>query len=180
MKKEKLTTYGERLLRETPVLEALHDLDPRGVGEVLRIAESCAEFARLHAEPRALELDALMERDPEYFDWELARTAGRYRLFSLVVPKVLGGLAGKYMLTAVSLGVEEICSACAGIGNMIAATGLGASPLLTPGGMPHWDTVLHELVEGRRRGSRCSWPTPSPSPRPAPTWRSPTSWPRPG
>ena len=152
MKRGRLTAYGERLLRETPVLETLHGLDPRGVDEILGIAETCAEFARLHAEPRALELDERMEQDPEYFDRELVKAAGSYRLFSLVVPKVLGGLAGKYMLTAASLGVEEICSACAGIGNMIAATGLGACPLLTPGGMPHWDTVLHEIVEGEKRG----------------------------
>ncbi len=152
MRKEDLTAHGKRLLQETPVLETLRGLDPKGVNEVLRIVETCAEFARLHAEPKALELDARMEEDPEYFDWDLVRTAGRYRLFSLVVPAVLGGLAGKYMLTAASLGVEEICSACAGIGNMIAATGLGACPLLTPGGMPHWDTVLREIVEGERKG----------------------------
>ncbi len=152
MKGKRLTAYGERLLRETPVLETLRELDPQGVDEALRIAESCSEFARLYAEPRALELDALMERDPEYFDRDLVRAAAKYRLFSMVVPTVLGGLAGKYMLTAAALGIEEICSACAGIGNMIAATGLGACPLLTPGGMPHWDTVLHEIVEGERRG----------------------------
>lgn len=107
MKRRRLNAYGERLLRETPVLETLHGLDPGGVDEVLRIAEASAEFARLHAEPRALELDERMEQDPEYFDRELVRTAGSYRLFSMVVPKVLGGLAGKYMLTAASLGVER-------------------------------------------------------------------------
>ncbi|MBC7230566.1 MAG: acyl-CoA/acyl-ACP dehydrogenase [Actinobacteria bacterium] len=152
MSDERLSETGSRLLREVPVLMSLRRHDPRGVDEILRIVESCAEFNRLHAEPVALELDSRMEKDPEYFDWDLARAACRYRLFSLVIPAVMGGLAGRYMLTAGSLAFEELCSTCAGIGNMIAASSLGASPMLTPGGMPHWDTVLHEMLEGEKRG----------------------------
>lgn len=144
---------GERLLRDLPVLAALRGHDREGIDEVLRIVESCAEFNRRCAEPRALEIDERVEGDPDYFDWDLAREACSYRLFSLVIPTVLGGLAGKYMLTAGTLAFEELCSACAGIGNMIAATSLGISPMLTPGGMPHWDTVLHEIVEEQERGN---------------------------
>jgi len=144
---------SEHLLHDIPVLKALREHDRAGIDEVLRIVEACAEFNRRHAEPRALEIDERVERDPDYFDWDMARDACKYRLFSLVVPTLLDGLAGKYMLTAGALAFDELCSACAGIGNMIAATSLGASPMLTPGGMPHWDTVLHEIVEEERKGN---------------------------
>ncbi len=152
MMRKSLGQVGERLLRETPVLEFIRQHDPRGVEEILGIVERAADFARRHVEPVALELDAIMEKDPGYFDPELVRAAAGYRLFSMVVPTVLGGQAGRYMLTAAWLAIEEICSVCAGVGNLIAATGLGACPLLAPGGMPHWDTVLHELVEGEKKG----------------------------
>lgn len=152
MGEEPLGEVSLRLLREVPVLESIRKHDPGGVAEILRVVENCAEFNRLHAEPKALEIDERVEMEPDYFDWDLARSACRYRLFSLVIPTVLGGLAGKYMLTAGALAFEELCSACAGIGNMIAATSLGASPMLTPGGMPHWDTVLHEMLEGEKKG----------------------------
>jgi butyryl-CoA dehydrogenase len=144
---------GARLLRESSILTTLYKHDRKGIDEVIGIVESCADFNRRYAEPRALEIDERVGRNPDYFDWDTARAVCRYRLFSLAIPTVLGGLAGKYMLTAGALAFEELCSACAGIGNMIAATSLGISPMLTPGGMPHWDTVLHEIVEEEKKGN---------------------------
>ena len=144
---------GGRILRDFPALATLREHDRKGIDEVIRLVEDCADFNRRYVEPRALEIDERVGEDPDYFDWDLFRAACRYRLLSLAIPTVLGGLAGKYMLTAVNLAVEELCSACAGVGNMIAATGLGASPLVAPGGMAHWDTVLHEIVEEQKKGN---------------------------
>ncbi len=144
---------GERLLHDIPILATLRQHDRKGIDEVIEIVERCAAFNRTCAEPRALEIDERVGRDPDYFDWDIARAACKYRLFSLAIPTTLGGLAGKYMLTAGALAFEELCSACAGIGNVIAATSLGISPMLTPGGMPHWDTVLHEIVEEEKKGN---------------------------
>ncbi len=152
MSQEQLSDIGKQLLHDFPALAALRKHDRKGIDDVIALVENCAAFNREHAEPKALELDERIGRDPDYFDWDLAREAGNHRLFSLVIPEVVGGLAGKYMLTAGFLAFEELCSTCAGIGNMIAATGLGISPMVTPGGLAFWDTVLHEIVEGEKKG----------------------------
>jgi acyl-CoA dehydrogenase len=152
MPRERLSDTGRQLLHDFPALAALRKHDSKGVDGIIATVENCAEFNRLCAEPRALEIDERIGRDPDYFDWDLAREAGKRGLFSLVIPEVVGGGAGKYMLTAGFLAFEELCSTCAGIGNMIAATGLGISPMVTPGGLVHWDTVLTEIVEGEREG----------------------------
>jgi butyryl-CoA dehydrogenase len=148
---KELSERGRLLLQDFPVLATLREQDSKGIDEVLKLIDECADFNRNYAEPRALEIDERVGRDPDFFDWDLARGVCKHRLFSLAIPTVLGGLAGKYMLTAGFLAFEELCSACAGIGNIIAATSLGISPLLTPGGMAHWDTVLHEIVEEEKK-----------------------------
>jgi butyryl-CoA dehydrogenase len=152
MSQEQLSDTGRQLLHDFPALATLRKLDRKNIDNVIALVENCAAFNREHAEPVALELDERIGRDTDYFDWNLARVAGEHRLFSLVIPEVLGGLAGKYMLTAGFLAFEELCSTCAGIGNMIAATALGISPMVTPGGLVHWDTILHEVMEGEKKG----------------------------
>jgi len=149
---KEMNERGKFLLRDLPVLAALREHDRGGVDEMIKTVEDCAEFNRRYVEPRALEMDERIGRDPDYFDWDLVKAACKYRLLSLAVPKVLGGIAGKYMVTNAMLAVEELCSVDAGTGAMIGATGLGISPMLTPGGMAHWDTVLYEVVEGERTG----------------------------
>jgi acyl-CoA dehydrogenase len=146
-----LGEVGRQLLQDFPVIRALREYDHKGFNELINLVENCADFNRRYAEPKALEIDERVEQDPEYFDWDLVRDICKYRLFSLAIPTVLGGLAGKYMITAVHLAVDELCSTCAGIGNIIAATGLGISPMITPGGMAHWDTVLREIAEAEKK-----------------------------
>jgi len=152
MSQEQLSDVGRQLLHDLPALATLRKLDRKEIDKVIALVENCAAFNREHAEPKALELDERIGRDPDYFDWDLVKDAGDHRLFSLVIPEVLGGLAGKYMLTAGFLAFEELCSTCAGIGNVIAATALGISPMVTPGGLVHWDTVLNEIMEGEKKG----------------------------
>jgi alkylation response protein AidB-like acyl-CoA dehydrogenase len=152
MPQEQLSDIGKQLLHDFPALAVLRKLDRKNIDDVIALVDNCAAFNQEHAEPVALELDERIGRDTDYFDWGLARAAGDHRLFSLVIPEVIGGLAGKYMLTAGFLAFEELCSTCAGIGNMIAATALGISPMVTPGGLAFWDTILHEIIEGEKAG----------------------------
>ena len=152
MSRERLSDTGRQLLHDFPALAKLRKLDRSNIDNVIALVDNCAAFNREHAEPVALELDERIGRDTDYFDWDLAREAGYHRLFSLVIPEVVGGLAGKYMLTAGYLAFEELCSCCAGIGNMIAATALGISPMITPGGLAYWDTILREIMEGEKTG----------------------------
>lgn len=148
-----LSERGKQLLYDFPALAALRESDRKGVGGLIKIVEDCAEYNRRVALPRALELDERMEREPYYFDWEMMREACKIRIFSLCIPEVLGGQASKYLVSGMSLAVEELCSACGGIGLALAAHSLGVSPLLTSGAMAHWDTVLHEIVEEEKKGN---------------------------
>jgi acyl-CoA dehydrogenase len=150
---KELSEQGRLLLQDFPILATLREHDRRGVDEIIKTVEDCADFNRRYSEPRALEIDERIGRDPDFFDWDLVKAACKYRLLSLAVPTILGGIAGKYMVTNAMLAVEELCSIDAGTGAMIGATGLGISPMLTPGGMAHWDTVLHDVVEGEKVGN---------------------------
>mgnify|MGYP005836480089 CR=1 FL=1 len=148
-----LSERGKKLLRDFPALGALHGHDRKGIEGLIDLVERAAEYNRTVALPRALELDEHMEREPDYFDWEMMREACKYRFFSLAIPEVLGGLASKYMVTGMALVVEELCSACGGIGLAIAAHSLGVAPVIASGAMTHWDTVLHEIVEEEKKGN---------------------------
>lgn len=153
MLRRKTSECGRRLLADFPVLRTLREHDRRGVDGMIKIVEGCEEYNRKVALPRALEIDQHMEREPDYFDWEVMREACKYHIFSLAIPEVVGGQASSYMVTGLALAVEELCSACGGIGLALAAHSLGVSPVIASGAMAHWDTVLHEIVEEERKGN---------------------------
>jgi butyryl-CoA dehydrogenase len=153
MRDKGLSERGKQLLLDFPALAALREHDRKGIDGLIKIVDGCAEYNRRVAAPRALDLDERMEREPDYFDWEMMREACKYRVYSLAIPEVIGGLASKYMVTGMALAVEELCSACGGIGLALAAHSLGVSPLIASGAMAHWDTVLHEIVEEEKKGN---------------------------
>jgi acyl-CoA dehydrogenase len=148
-----LSERGRQLLLDFPALAALREHDRKGIDGIIGMVEGCAEYKRTVALPRALELDERMEREPDYFDWGMMRAACKYNIFTMAIPEVLGGLASKYMVTGMALAVEELCSACGGIGLALAAHSLGVAPVIASGAMAHWDTVLHEIVEEERKGN---------------------------
>jgi len=148
-----MSKRGKKLLTDFPVLNALYEHDRKGIEGIIKLVEGATEYNRTVAAPCALELDERMEREPDYFDWDLMREACKYRFFSLAIPEVLGGLASKYMVTGMALVVEELCSACGGIGLAIAAHSLGVAPVIASGAMAHWDSVLYEIVEEEKKGN---------------------------
>lgn len=148
-----LSETGSRLMRDFPVLAALREHDRKGIDGLTKIVEGCAEYNQRVARPRALELDERIDREPDHFDWDMMREACKYRIFSLAIPEVLGGLASSYMVTGLALAVEELCSACGGIGLALAAHSLGVSPVIASGAMAHWDTILYEIVEEEKKGN---------------------------
>jgi butyryl-CoA dehydrogenase len=141
------------VLTDFPVLAALREHDRKGIDWLIELVERAVEYNRTVAEPRALALDERMEREPEYFDWEMMREACKYRFFSLIIPEVVGGLAKEYLVSGMSLVVEELCSCCGGIGLAIGAHSLGVSPVIASGALAHWDTVLHEIAEEEKKGN---------------------------
>jgi butyryl-CoA dehydrogenase len=148
-----LSERGRQLLLDFPPLAALREHDRKGIDEIIGLVEGCAAYKRDVALPMALELDEHMEREPEYFNWDMMREACKYNIFSLAIPKAVGGLADKYMISGMALAVEELCSACGGIGLALAAHSLGVAPVIASGAMAHWDTVLHEIVEEEKKGN---------------------------
>jgi acyl-CoA dehydrogenase len=152
MLQRELSERGKELLRDFPVLATLREHDRRGIDSVIKMVEDAAEYNRLYSEPIALDLDERMEAEPEYFERDILEKVCKYRFLSMAVPSALGGLADKYMVTAMALTCEELSSCCAGIGLAIAAHSLGVSPLLTSGAMAHWETVLYEIVEEEKKG----------------------------
>ncbi len=153
MSRDNLSERGKQLLEDFPPLAALRKYDRKGINGLIGLVEGCAEYNRRVAAPRALELDERMEKEPEYFDWEMMREACKYRVFSMCIPEIIGGIAGNYMVTGMALAVEELCSTCGGIGLSLGAHSLGVAPLIAAGSMAHWDTVLHEIVEEEKKGN---------------------------
>ncbi|MBC7253619.1 MAG: acyl-CoA dehydrogenase family protein [Actinobacteria bacterium] len=146
---QELSETGKRLFRDFPILRALWESGrKKSVREAIGLVEKAEEFNRTFAVPRALELDMRMEREPEYFDWEIMRQACKYRFLSIFIPKQLGGIAGEFMVANTSLLMDELCSGCSGIALAVGAHSLGVAPVITSGAMAHWDTVLREIVEG--------------------------------
>jgi acyl-CoA dehydrogenase len=144
---------GQQLLLDFPALATLREYDRRSIDGLVKLVEGCAKYNDRIARPSALELDQRLEHDPDYFDWDLMKEACKYRIFSLVIPKTVGGISDKYIVTGMSLAVEELCSASGGIGLALGAHSLGVTPLLTSGAMMHWETVLHEIVEEEKKGN---------------------------
>lgn len=144
-----------RLLEDFPMLEALRAHDRARVDAIIRVVQDCSEFNRRVARPAALEIDRIARDDHDYFAWEVARGACRYGLYSLLIPRKLGGRG--CLAAATSLALEELCSACAGIANIFGANALGITPLLTSGSLAWWDTHLAETARAEAAGDPVIW-----------------------
>ena len=148
-----LSERGKLLLEEFPALSALHKYDRRNVNEMIKVVEDCAEFNRRYAASVALKIDERIGREPDYFDWEIVKAGCKYRFLSLPIPKGVGGVAGKYMVTTIALAIEELCSTCAGIGLVFGAHSLGVTPVLSSGAMGHWIPILGNIAEEEKKGN---------------------------
>ncbi len=144
---------GKAIVREYPAIELLHKYDRREAEFMLGVVEDAATFNRTYGRQHALEVDRKVGEDHDYFDWDMAREGCKYRFFSLPIPKAMGGLAGKYMITTFGLATEEWCSNCPGMAMTFAAHALGAAPLVTSGAVAHWNTIFHEMMDEEARGN---------------------------
>jgi alkylation response protein AidB-like acyl-CoA dehydrogenase len=111
--------------------------------ELEELRERTRTFARRELAQRALELDRRAGEEPGYFDWEVVRAGARAGMLRILIPAPAGGAGGLTMHACIMM--EELSAACAGIGLIFGAHGLGISPLLLGGGA-HWDGVLAQLV----------------------------------
>jgi acyl-CoA dehydrogenase len=134
-------------LREAfPRLRHLEQRDRGYVRRLEKLQLKTRAFADEHLRPVAVEIDRRTDEDPSYFDWDLVRTGARHGMLDFLLPSQIGG--GGCLIVGCSIVMEELCTACPGLGLIFGAHGLGISPLLLDGPL-HWD-VMSELVESTR------------------------------
>ncbi|MDY6796510.1 MAG: acyl-CoA dehydrogenase family protein [Actinomycetota bacterium] len=148
------------LLEKHPRLEdVMCSLDtvgkmPRGISDELRQAVALARrFNETVARPYALELDRKMQEDPTYLPWDLVEEINRWGFYTGWIPKIFGG-KGWNLGTLIAV-VEELCSECAGIGNLMGVQYFGISILFAGWNVRIIDKVCREVVEGERTGKPC-------------------------
>jgi len=145
-----LQEVRKRLLDDIPALQEIRRRRPLYVEKLVRTVHDGAEYNQHYAAPAALELDRRMERDHDYFAWDLVKAGLQYRFLSKVIPGMVEGVGGLTVMSALLM--EELCSTCAGIANIFGAHALGISPILVAGAIAQWETVLREVAEKEKEG----------------------------
>ncbi|MBN2026007.1 MAG: acyl-CoA/acyl-ACP dehydrogenase [Actinobacteria bacterium] len=122
-------------------------------GEIREAVALARRFNDTVARPYALELDRKMQEDPTYLPWDLIKEANRWGFYTGWIPKIFGGKG--WNLGSMIPVVEELCSVCAGIGNLIGVQYFGISILFAGWNLRVIDKVCREVIEGERSGEPC-------------------------
>jgi acyl-CoA dehydrogenase len=153
------TTHSTLLDRDPRLEDVMCSLDsvgkmPKGVSKEIRQAVAMARsFNETVARPYALQLDRQMQEDPTYLPWDLIKEANRWGFYTAWIPKIYGG-KGWNLGTLIPV-VEELCSVCAGIGNLIGVQYFGISILFAGWNVRIIDKICREVVEGEKNGEPC-------------------------
>ena len=127
---------------------------PKGIsGEIREAVAMARRFNETVARPYSLELDRKMQEDPTYLPWDLIKEANRWGFYTGWIPKIFGG-KGWNLGTLIPV-VEELCSECAGIGNLIGVQYFGISILFAGWNNRIIDKICREVVEGEKSGEPC-------------------------
>ncbi len=127
---------------------------PRGIsGEIRQAVGMARRFNHTVVRPYALELDRKMQEDPTYVPWDLVKEINRWGFYTAWIPKIFGG-KGWNLNTIVPV-MEELCSECAGIGNLMGVQYFGISILFAAWNPRIIDKVCREVVEGEKSGEPC-------------------------
>jgi alkylation response protein AidB-like acyl-CoA dehydrogenase len=113
--------------------------------EQVAIQETAREIAQKKIKPVREHYD-----ETEKYPWEIVEELRKADLFGVYIPEAYGGLGGGgFELVLV---VEELSRACAGIALTIAATALGAFPIMLHGTDEQKKKYLPDLATGKRLG----------------------------
>lgn len=137
----------EQMIPRILLLRKSHKKLVEGLEGVL---ERVRNFSRKKIWSRALDVEEKVFQDPRYFDWEITREGAKEGWLSFAVPKEVGGQG--YLVAGMSLIMEEMCSACAGIGNIFGAHALGFSAIALSLDMKVIDRHLGKIVEEEKKG----------------------------
>jgi len=137
------------LLDEFPMLIGAGNPQPRVLGECLDVLSTLHRFGTEVA-PFVEPLDTTSAKSWDEALEKVLELACRHRVFSLAIPKSLGG-SGCSIL-ALSIGLEHLSRLCAGIANLIAAHGLALAVVGATGQLRVLRTLAQLIVEGERTG----------------------------
>jgi acyl-CoA dehydrogenase len=127
---------------------------PKGAVNEYREAVTLARrFNQTVVRPNALELDRKMQEDPTYLPWDFVEEANRWGFYSMWIPKLFGGKG--WNLGSMIPFMEELCSECVGMGNLIGVQYFGISILFATWNMRLIDKICREVVEGEKTGKPC-------------------------
>ena len=127
---------------------------PKGAIDEYREAVTLARrFNHTVVRPNALELDRKMAEDPTYLPWDFVEEANRWGFYSMWIPKLFGGKG--WNLGSMIPFVEELCSDCAVMGNLVGVQYFGISILFATWNMRLIDKICREVVEGEKNGKPC-------------------------
>ncbi len=94
-----------------------------------------------------------MHEDPTYVPWDLVKEINRWGFYTAWIPKIYGGKG--WNLGSLIPVVEELCSECAGIGNLMGVQYFGISILFAGWNTRIIDKICRDVVEGEKSGEPC-------------------------
>ncbi len=133
------------------------DAPPRIPSAIAREIAHTRALARLFIEetvrPNALLFDQKVLNDPDTLPWDLVKAANRFKLYSLWLPKVLGG-GGYHPLSLLAFN-EELAAECLGIANLIGSHYVGLSLVSCAFNFTLLETLCRAVLEGEKSGNPC-------------------------
>jgi alkylation response protein AidB-like acyl-CoA dehydrogenase len=118
--------------------------------ELTEEQQTIVETARDIAQKKIRKVREHYDKTEEY-PWEIVEELRKADLFGVYIPQEYGGLGGgAFELVLV---VEELSKACGGIALVLAATALGAYPIMLYGNEEQKKKYLPDLASGKRLGA---------------------------
>lgn len=134
-------------------IEGLAEL-PRVVRRDICTAVALArKFNDLVVRPVYREIDERVRRDHDFLPHDFIRTANRWGLFSLWIPKALGG--GGLDLLSLYPFLEEVSSVCVGLANVIGVHYLGVGTLAASWNVRLMDVIYREVSRASHSDDAC-------------------------
>ena len=146
----RVTDAEQSFDRAYPILAAMRRTNPRQVSECEQTWLLFDSFARTVVDVVALELDEAGFEIPSQSLENLLTEACQRRIFSLSLPRSLGGQG--VSLLALSIGLERLSRSCLGVANLLAVHGLALGVLGAVGALTQLRQIAAQIVEGERNG----------------------------
>ena len=149
LQSSRLADLEQNFDRAYPILAAMRRSNARLVAECEHAYGIFDAFARTAVDPVALKLDVSGIDNPGQSLGDVLREACRRRIFSLSLPRSLGGQG--LSIVALNVGLERLAQSCLGVANLLAVHGLALGVLGAVGALSQLRQVAMQVVEGERR-----------------------------